>query len=31
MIRLEDNYPDQHQRVQDALDNARLSLRDRAA
>ncbi|MFY8105630.1 MAG: Rad52/Rad22 family DNA repair protein [Elstera sp.] len=31
MIRLEGNYPDQHQRVQDALDNARLSLRDRAA
>ena len=31
MIRLEENYPDQHQRVQDALDNARLSLRDRAA
>lgn len=31
MDRLADNYPDQHQRVQDALDNARLSLRDRAA
>lgn len=31
MIRLEENYPDQHQRVMDALDNARLSLRDRAA
>jgi hypothetical protein len=31
MDRLSDNYPDQHQRVQDALDNARLSLRDRAA
>lgn len=31
MDRLEGNYPDQHQRVMDALDNARLSLRDRAA
>lgn len=31
MERLEANYPDQHQRVQEALDNARLSLRGRAA
>ena len=31
MDRLANNYPDQHQRVQDAIDNARLSLRDRAA
>lgn len=29
--RLKDNHPDQHQRVMDALDNARLSIRDRAA
>jgi hypothetical protein len=31
MDRLEDNYPDQHQRVKDAFDNTRLSLRGRAA
>lgn len=31
LVRLEESYPDQHQRVMDALDNARLSLRDRAA
>lgn len=31
MERLADNYPDQYQRVWDALDNARLSLRGRVA
>jgi len=31
MDRLEENYPAQHQRVAEALDNARLSLRGRAA